>query len=110
MTPGVRLLGVSMSGLSGAEGVATQLRFEDAEARGDGGGGPEGREDHGADERPEVTALPSRAGAWAEVEGAVAAIRARYGNASVGPAALGGPPRRPRREGAGGQRSGGRRL
>ncbi len=93
MTPGVRLLGVSVSGLVGALSTARQLSFDD-----DDGDGPTGSQS------PRDPTLPSAVGsggvetgvasvgtrelAWHEVEAAVSAIRARYGNASVGPAAL----------------------
>ncbi len=71
--PGVRLLGVSASGLTSTPELH-QLSFEDLER----------------------TAEPSEGGssaagnepAWAEVEAALAAIRARYGQAAVAPAAL----------------------
>jgi DNA polymerase IV len=55
-TPGVRLLGVSVSGL--VAGAAQQLSFEDA-------GGP----------------------SWHEASGAVDAIRERFGDRAIGPAA-----------------------
>ncbi|HUI04586.1 MAG TPA: DNA polymerase IV [Acidimicrobiales bacterium] len=89
VSPGVRLLGVSLSGLGAAETTAMQLRFEDAGPGLEGPGGPPPPSGAApAAEGPGTPALPGRAGAWAEVEAAVAAVRARYGNASVGPAAL----------------------
>lgn len=73
---GVRLLGVSASGLTSAP-AAQQLSFGDmgepaTPARGAGG------------ERPDLAAEA----AWEDVEAALAAIRARYGPAAVAPAAL----------------------
>jgi DNA polymerase IV len=95
---GVRLLGVSASGLTDAPG-AQQLAFDDlgagtdrlgADHAGDGRGGaesrvagPDGEELHGpghGERGPES--------AWEELEAALAAIRARYGQAAVAPAAL----------------------
>ncbi len=69
--PGVRLLGVGMSGIVAATSSSQQLTFE-------------------ADEPPTSDAVPVEQPStnWQDVEGAVAAIRARYGQASVGPAAL----------------------
>jgi DNA polymerase IV len=55
-TPGVRLLGVTASGL--VEGTARQLSFDDADAA-----------------------------PWPEASGAVDAIRARFGEGAIGPAA-----------------------
>jgi DNA polymerase IV len=55
-TPGVRLLGVTASGL--VEGTARQLSFDDADAA-----------------------------PWPEASGAVDAIRARFGDGAIGPAA-----------------------
>jgi DNA polymerase IV len=65
--PGVRLLGVGVSGL--LEGAAHQLSFDDVDGgpRGDGGG------------------------SWHEASGAVDAIRERFGEAAIGPAAAVGP-------------------
>lgn len=60
---GVRLLGVSASGLTGAS-QAQQLAFDDL---------------------PSSTAAE---GAWEEVEAALSAVRARYGQGAVAPAAL----------------------
>jgi len=81
---GVRLLGVAVSQLRAGAGSALQLSFDD----GDGAeiaptvssGGKQAQSGSGSS--------PTRSGAWAEVEAAVGAIRARYGNASVGPATL----------------------
>jgi DNA polymerase-4 len=89
---GVRLLGVSVSGLGQAAEVVRQLSFDEHAddggsdpARIPGGGGP------GGDGVPlDEAASPERPGspAWHEVEAAMSAIRARYGHASVGPATL----------------------
>jgi DNA polymerase IV len=87
-SPGVRLLGVAVSGLLDTGANARQLSFDDDAT----GMGPSSHFDAertegrwGAPEDPTTTALQL---AWHEVEAAVSAIRARYGNASVGPAAL----------------------
>ncbi|MBX3287122.1 MAG: DNA polymerase IV [Actinobacteria bacterium] len=62
-SPGVRLLGVSVSGLG--EGAAEQLSFDEI-----------------ADDRPDD---------WRAAEAVVDEIRARFGSRSVGPASLAGP-------------------
>nr|WP_256444530.1 DNA polymerase IV [Aquihabitans sp. G128] len=69
--PGVRLLGLSVSGLD--DGAVRQLSFDDLAAPEDDG--------------------PVRAGTaeWTAAEAAVDAIRARFGARSVGPASLAGP-------------------
>ena len=92
VAPGVRLLGVSVSGLASADVSARQLSFDDGDELFAAGPGPS---------PPPVSAVPDsredleeeatssgRPLAWHEVEAAVSAIRARYGNASVGSAAL----------------------
>jgi DNA polymerase-4 len=92
VTPGVRLLGVSVSGLDDTADTVRQLSFDDdvvtppaSAPRGDGPpAGAEGVQDPGGG----GPAAAPRPLAWHEVETAVSAIRARYGNASVGPAAL----------------------
>ncbi|MHB8682386.1 MAG: DNA polymerase IV [Acidimicrobiales bacterium] len=66
---GVRLLGVSVSGLSRDTG-AVQLSFDD--------------DDGGAEAQPPDPGEPR----WEEVEAAVGAVRARYGQGAVAPAAL----------------------
>ncbi len=84
--PGVRLLGVSVSGLADSAGSAEQLSFDEgpapapAPARADGSPASEGVV-------PGPRGEP-RQPAWAEVEAAVGAIRARYGHGAVGPATL----------------------
>jgi DNA polymerase-4 len=92
VSPGIRLLGVSVSGLLGTDAAARQLSFEDDQAEQlhvEGGNpldlGPFGGEQNPV---PDNAAAALRRLAWHEVEAAVSAIRARYGNASVGPAAL----------------------
>lgn len=75
---GVRLLGVSASGLAGAP-AAQQLSFEDV-------GDEDGAGAAGAGAAGPASALSEAA--WEEVEAALAAIRARYGPAAVAPAAL----------------------
>jgi DNA polymerase-4 len=103
VSPGVRLLGVSVSGLLDTDTTVRQLSFDDDEVgpvppgsprpggpgRAGGPGrpatpGPGGLVDLDAD----MALAATRQLAWHEVEAAVSAIRARYGNASVGPAAL----------------------
>jgi DNA polymerase-4 len=92
VTPGVRLLGVSVSGLDDTPDTVRQLSFDDnvvtpwaSGPQGDGGrGGSGGAPDPGG-AGPDGASRPL---AWHEVEAAVSAIRARYGNGSVGSAAL----------------------
>ncbi|MDR3650330.1 MAG: DNA polymerase IV [Acidimicrobiales bacterium] len=92
VSPGIRLLGVSVSGLVDTDTTARQLSFDDDEA-------PRNEAEelrvHPASGRPPVVpgdpahdTAAARELAWHEVEAAVSAIRARYGNASVGPATL----------------------
>jgi DNA polymerase-4 len=80
---GVRLLGVSVSGLARAATTTHQLTFDRDEEPGPASPG-EGAEAGSDAARPLSPAHP----AWDEVEAAVSAVRARYGHASVGPAAL----------------------
>ena len=90
VSPGVRLLGVSVSGLLDTDATARQLSFDDEvlptgpdpRHRGPSREGPVGDLEAGS------AVASARQLAWHEVEAAVTAIRARYGNASVGPAAL----------------------
>ncbi|MCB0965129.1 MAG: DNA polymerase IV, partial [Acidimicrobiales bacterium] len=68
VSPGVRLLGLGVSQLDA--GGDRQLSLDDLlAAEGDGAG----------------------EGSWADAEGAVDAVRARFGSAAVGPASLAGP-------------------
>ena len=86
VSTGVRLLGVAGSGLAGGPG-SEQLSFDDIDAGGadpaapgtvsDGRADPEGRQ--------------ASEGSWQEVEAALAAVRARYGQSAVGAASLVGP-------------------
>ncbi len=93
VSPGVRLLGVSVSGLLDTDTTVRQLSFDDGDEAGVAGPGPTrlvGSGRGGLVGDLEVGTAPAvpRQLAWHEVEAAVSAIRARYGNASVGPAAL----------------------
>lgn len=109
VSPGIRLLGVSVSGLLDTDTTARQLSFDDGDEAAPAASGPV---DEAASGRAGVAAgTPGPPGAahgaagagvagtgvagqgarhlaWHEVEAAVSAIRARYGNASVGPATL----------------------
>ncbi len=77
---GVRLVGVSVAGLDRADKAAIrQLSFEDF-------GEPSAPADPSSDLASEVDDE-----AWLNVQEALSAIRARYGQGSVGPAALVGP-------------------
>ncbi len=83
---GVRLLGVSMTGLERSSAKSRQLSFQMGSEAEDGlqldGGDPE--DAPGAPSR-------SREAGWGEVEAAVAQIRLRYGQSAVSSAALVGP-------------------
>jgi DNA polymerase-4 len=87
VAPGIRLLGVSVSGLSSGP-TAHQLRFaclDDAEPSSEVGSDG----DLAAHLPESVVGSPSASDpAWDEVEAALAAIRSRYGPAAVAPAAL----------------------
>jgi DNA polymerase-4 len=98
LSAGVRLLGVSVSGLFRGGGEAHQLSFADAApgTTGDGNadpagiGHPPGRP-AGSQGPGSLDVGGSGDGAiqgWEEVEAAVTAIRTRYGHGSVGPATL----------------------
>jgi DNA polymerase-4 len=73
LSPGIRLLGVSMSGLSHTGTDAHQLSFAEAG-------------DHPPAQAVDPVEVHGQG--WEEVEAAVTAIRTRYGHASVGPATL----------------------
>jgi DNA polymerase-4 len=93
VSPGIRLLGVSVSGLVDTDTTVRQLSFEDDEAPGPDTAGlptrlPSVRDEVVPEVPPDGAAASARELAWHEVEAAVSAIRARYGNASVGPATL----------------------
>ncbi|MDA8311663.1 MAG: DNA polymerase IV [Actinomycetota bacterium] len=77
LSTGVRLLGVSVSGLQSAS-AGRQLRFE---LENPASGGPERG----------VAAAARREDHWREVIGAVDAIRRRFGSAAVGAASMVGP-------------------
>lgn len=98
ISAGIRLLGVSVSGLAPVRPEARQLSFDDAPPF-------DGRRHQGPSftstgpgptNAPLGAHVPGETGregevpghGWAEVEAAVSAIRARYGHASVGPATL----------------------
>jgi DNA polymerase IV len=88
LSPGIRLLGVSVSGLSPRGVEARQLSFADAapgpdEPRPDEPG--PGPHDPGPGP-PDPVDVQGQG--WEEVEAAVTAVRVRYGHASVGPATL----------------------
>jgi len=87
VSPGVRLLGVSVSGLADTDATARQLSFDDDELTPTAPDAPQGPGPQGSGVLHRGAA-GARLLAWHEVEAAVTAIRARYGNASVGPAAL----------------------
>jgi DNA polymerase-4 len=96
LSPGIRLLGVSVSGLVRTGSEARQLSFADtvpgsSGIPGPGEDGPVWAPGLPADERG--TADPSfpvdaQGRGWEDVEAAVTAIRTRYGHGSVGPATL----------------------
>ena len=88
VSPGVRLVGVAVSGLEARDdGRGEQLSFDDPAGPGPtGGAGAEAAAGTGpgpGDDRRER--------AWQELDAAVGAIRARYGQGAVGPATLAGP-------------------
>jgi len=107
LTKGVRLLGVSLSGLA-EPGGGTQLRLDLEPAgpgAGDPGGGVAGARTSGAGSGPasgagsgthRETGRPDDAGqtaerlqeTWGSLTDAIDAIRARYGGEAVGPASL----------------------
>jgi DNA polymerase-4 len=99
VSPGVRLLGVSMSGLVSGAAVPQQLSFADAGPTATGGTGA--FDDAGSAHRPDAQVTEYGGGrsdrptpadveghGWQEVEAAVMAIRSRYGHGSVGPGTL----------------------
>ncbi len=91
LSPGVRLLGVSVSGLARTRSEAHQLSFAEAAPEGDGTGSSEATA--GVISRVDlqgvhVQEVEAPGPGWDDVEAAVAAIRTRYGHASVGPATL----------------------
>jgi DNA polymerase-4 len=97
LAKGVRLLGVSLSGLS-EPGGGTQLRLDFTGSDSDGSQAAElsggiGKPGYAGDARPEGREDAGQMAArlqetWGSVTAAVDAIRARYGGESVGPASL----------------------
>ncbi len=96
LSKGVRLLGVSLSGLA-EPGGGTQLRLDldDSSPEGATGGGAMDAVEPGPGGRREPVGVrdASREAerlqqSWGSVTGAVDAIRARYGGSAVGPASL----------------------
>jgi len=99
ISPGIRLLGVSVSGLVRAGSDAHQLSFADAGpggdvldagvAAGDTTSRPAGAPTDGdGGPAPARSPVDVQGRGWEEVEAAVTAIRSRYGHGSVGPATL----------------------
>jgi DNA polymerase IV len=101
LSPGIRLLGVSVSGLSHPGTDAQQLSFAEAApasapppaapppAAGGSGGASRATETAGDQPRADVVdPVGDHGQGWEEVEAAVTAVRTRYGHASVGPATL----------------------
>jgi DNA polymerase-4 len=91
VSAGVRLLGVSLSGLLDHAAPAWQMSFDDAMS--DASARPGATHsaliaDGEAGATPDPAESEERRLAWHEVEAAVSAIRSRYGHASIGPAAL----------------------
>jgi DNA polymerase-4 len=84
---GVRLLGVSLSGLSDPD-AGTQLRL-DLDVGGDAGGARGGPDHDPTPTREDAAVVAGRLQeTWGSVTDAVDAIRARYGGEAVGPASL----------------------
>jgi DNA polymerase-4 len=80
--PGVRLLGVSVSGLVSGGSAPHQLSFDDTTSN-RSADGPERGDSPGS-----LDPVEPQGQSWDEVEAAVSAIRTRYGHGSVGPATL----------------------
>ncbi len=93
LSRGVRLLGVSLSGLA-APGAGTQLRLDleppagEAAPPGDDVDGTPGASDAPATVRDASREAERLQQSWGSVTGAVDAIRERYGGTAVGPASL----------------------
>jgi DNA polymerase-4 len=81
VSPGVRLLGVGVSNLTGTVAVAFEQMSLDLEVGVEPGGSPRAG--------GPVGGTPSRL--WREASGAVEAVRQRFGDGAVGPATLLGP-------------------
>jgi hypothetical protein len=94
ISPGVRLLGISVSNL--IRGAARQLTLDMADAanapgpaggRGSDAGWDAGRDQAVAGATPSV-GVPSAAAGWEEAARAVDQVRHRFGDAAIGPAVL----------------------
>jgi DNA polymerase IV len=84
LVQGVRLIGVSVSGLDSADkAMVEQLSFDSFS----------GPEPHKANDQSAVSldTVETDEQSWLDVQEAISTIRARYGQGSVGPAALVGP-------------------
>ncbi|HUC37110.1 MAG TPA: DNA polymerase IV [Acidimicrobiales bacterium] len=90
--PGLRLLGVSVSGLVRVGEQGRQLSFDSAQDLGEGDGADRSSlETSRASSDPLGPARTPPDAAWEEVEAALAQIRGRYGRTAVASAALAGP-------------------
>ncbi|MDE3085728.1 MAG: DNA polymerase IV [Acidobacteriota bacterium] len=87
--PGIRLLGVAGSALTGGSD-SRQLTFDEV---GEPGSPDAPARDPGeaAEGRGQGAPRPASEASWQEVEAALAAVRARYGQSAVGAASLVGP-------------------
>jgi DNA polymerase IV len=88
--PGVRLLGVSVSGLQPAGG-GRQLSFDLDTGTGSSQSGAPGPEATGAEASARADEASRRQETWGDVMGVVDAIRARFGTGAVGTVSMVGP-------------------